>query len=285
MEDRMRKTGLDLGSWVIAGLTLGGLAASSGLPVGEARAAAGDPLVVTGDGVNVRFEPKADARVKMRVYHDQEVTELQREGDWVRVEVSDSGGQEGWIHGSLLAPPGGDGMAEPLAAAPRPEAAEPAPAPPPAASRAAAPPAIATATAEPAAPSPAGEMPADGSPIAARAAPPPSPEPATIEPAAAPAPPAAEAAELTRFRQSVDYLNSRAVSVAGVDLFTTVEPVGGGVVQVAATDAWSTIPPAGQQSYANTLLDRWAAARGAGGPVSVQIVDPDGEVLLERTRP
>ena len=57
------------------------------------------------------------------------------------------------------------------------------------------------------------------------------------------------------------------------------------MVQVAATDAWSTIPPAGQQSYANTLLDRWAAARGAGGPVSVQIVDRDGEVLLERTRP
>ncbi|HEX5795852.1 MAG TPA: hypothetical protein VFY19_08420, partial [Geminicoccaceae bacterium] len=108
---------------------------------------------------------------------------------------------------------------------------------------------------------------------------------ATIEPAAAPAPAAQEAAELTRFRQSVDYLNSRAVSVAGVDLFTTVAPVGGGVVQVAATDAWSTIPPAGQQSYANTLLDRWAAARGAGGPVSVQIVDRDGEVLLERTRP
>jgi len=55
--------------------------------------------------------------------------------------------------------------------------------------------------------------------------------------------------------------------------------------QNAATDAWSTIPPAGQQSYANTLLDRWAAARGTGGPVSVQIVAPDGAVLLERTRP
>jgi FlaA1/EpsC-like NDP-sugar epimerase len=33
MEDRMRKTGLDLASWVITGLTLGGLAASTGLPV------------------------------------------------------------------------------------------------------------------------------------------------------------------------------------------------------------------------------------------------------------
>ena len=64
-----------------------------------------------------------------------------------------------------------------------------------------------------------------------------------------------------------------------------VEPVGGGLVQSSATYACSTIPPACQQSYANTLLDRWAAARGAGGPVSVQIVDRDGEVLLERTRP
>ena len=56
------------------------------------------------------------------------------------------------------------------------------------------------------------------------------------------------------------------------------------MVQVAATDAWSSIPPAGQQSYANTLLDRWAAARGYGGPVSVQIVDEEGKVLLESSR-
>jgi hypothetical protein len=239
MEDRMRKTGFDLASLVMTGLTLGGLAASTGLPGGSALAAAGDTLVVTGDGVNVRFGPSADARVKMRVYHDQQVMELQREGDWVRAEIAGSGGQDGWIHGSLLAAPGGDEMAAPRAAASQPEAADP-PVPPPAANRAAAAPAT---------------------------------------------PAAAQAADVARFRQSVEYLNSRAVSVAGVDLFTTVEPAGDGVVQVAATDAWSTIPPAGQQSYANTLLDRWAAARGAGGPVSVQIVDPEGEVLLERTRP
>jgi hypothetical protein len=107
--------------------------------------------------------------------------------------------------------------------------------------------------------------------------------PATIEPAAAP--PHDESAEIARFRQSVDYLNSRAISVAGVDLFTDVESAGGGVVQVAATAAWSTIPPAGQQSYANTLLDRWAAAQGYGGPVSVQIVAPDGHVLMESSKP
>jgi hypothetical protein len=285
----MHKTGLDLASWVITGLTLAGLVASSGVPGGRALAAAGDTLVVTGDGVNVRFGPSAEARVKMRVYHDQEVLELQREGEWVRAEIAGSGGQDGWIHGSLLAAPGGAARAAPGAAASRPEAVEP-PTPPPPANRPAAVPKASTAAAPP---SPAaaavtapqvGQGPADGSRIAARAAPPPGPDPRTIEPAAAPAAEAQDT-ELARFRQSVEYLNSRAVSVAGVDLFTTVEPAGAGVVQVAATEAWSTIPPAGQQSYANTLLDRWAAARGAGGPVSVQIVDPEGAVLLERSRP
>ena len=61
-------------------------------------------------------------------------------------------------------------------------------------------------------------------------------------------------------------------AVAGVDLFTEVEPLGGGAVQVGATDAWSSIPPAGQQSYANTLLDRWAAAIGRAKAVTVRIV-------------
>jgi hypothetical protein len=227
MEDRMRKTGFDLASLVMTGLTLGGLAASTGLPGGSALAAAGDTLVVTGDGVNVRFGPSADARVKMRVYHDQQVMELQREGDWVRAEIAGSGGQDGWIHGSLLAAPGGDEMAAPRAAASQPEAAEP-PVPPPAANRAAA------APATPAVPTPAGagaqtgERQPDDPRIAARAAPPATAEPATIEPAAAPA--AAQAADVARFRQSVEYLNSRAVSVAGVDLFTTVAPAGDGVV-------------------------------------------------------
>ena len=89
-------------------------------------------LVVTGDGVNVRFGPSADARVKMRVYHDQQVMELQREGEWVRAEIAGSGGQDGWIHGSLLAAPGGDEVAAPRAAASQPEAAQ-SPVPSPAA--------------------------------------------------------------------------------------------------------------------------------------------------------
>ena len=281
----------------LGGLALGALLVTGSLAGKAALAAAGDTLVVTGDAVNLRFGPSTNTRIRQRVARDQQVMELQREGDWVRVEINDGDGREGWIHGSLLAPSDG----EPLAGAPpasaasgtieRPtEAATAAPViaePAPAGGERAGPETlegVATAPGEvaviaPEATAPTGAtLPAVGQPAAPAAE-----APATIEPAAAPL--HDEAAELARFRQSVDYLNSRALSVAGVGLFTDVEVAGEGVVQIAATEAWSSIPPGGQQSYANTLLDRWAAARGYGGPVSVQIVDPDGQVLLESSRP
>ena len=227
----------------------------------------------------MRIGPSTNARVKMRVDQDQQVMELQRQGDWVRAEIAGCGGQDGWIHGSLLAP--ARGAAPSLAAAP------------------AAPRRRIRARSQHRPSCRLRRLRATSSPLTARCGrrlrrrprkrepgvpTPRQSGPAAIEPAAAPSGDG-DPADLARFRQSVDYLNSRAVSVAGVDLFTTVETVGDGVVQVAATEAWSTIPPAGQQSYANTLLDRWAAARGHGGPISVQIVDPEGQMLLERTRP
>jgi SH3-like domain-containing protein len=297
MEDVMRKIGFALASFMALGVVAPEAPAPLDLIASQtARAAAGDPLVVTGNVVNVRFGPSTNTRIRQQVPRDQQVMELQREGDWVRVEIADSGGREGWIHGSLLAPPGG----EPLVAAAPPEEAEPAPSEAAAMTEPAPAPPETAAEEQPGVGGPPsstdvaatepGEVavidPAITGDRAARPAvgqPAPSePAPATIEPAAAPL--RADSAELARFRQSVDYLTSRAVSVAGVDLFTDVEPGAGGVVQVAATDAWSSIPPAGQQSYANTLLDRWAAARGYGGPVSVQIVDEEGKVLLESSR-
>ena len=90
--------------------------------------------------------------------------------------------------------------------------------------------------------------------------------------------------DLQRFRDSVAYLNSRSQSLAGVDLFSAVEPLGGGAVQVGATDAWATIPPAAQRSYASALLERWAAATGRGDQVRVQIVDESGRVLMEESK-
>ncbi|HSA79993.1 MAG TPA: SH3 domain-containing protein [Geminicoccaceae bacterium] len=283
----MRNTGFALASLrlpgLLSGLTVGGLLAGGALTLGGPFAAGpaladpGDTLVVTGDDVNVRVGPSTAARVKMRVFQTQQVMELQRQGDWVRAEIAGSGGQDGWIHSSLLASPGSPAEGAPapsgegrVVAAPAAPAAIDEPLPTTAAP--------ATTNAPPAA---VAAVAPDAQPRIPDVA---TARPAAIEPAAAPSGDG-DPADLARFRQSVDYLNSRAVTVAGVGLFTTVEAAGEGVVQVAATDAWSAIPPAGQQSYANTLLDRWAAARGHGGPISVQIVDPDGQVLLERTRP
>ena len=44
---------------------------------GVALAETGDALVVTGDGVNVRAGPSADAAIRMRVHRNQQVIELQ----------------------------------------------------------------------------------------------------------------------------------------------------------------------------------------------------------------
>ena len=116
----MRKSSFALASFLILGVVALGAAAPLGPLAGQAAlAAAGDTLVVTGDGVNVRFGPSTNTRIRQRVPRDQQVMELQREGDWVRVEIVDSDGREGWIHGSLLAPPGG----EPLVARRSPAAA------------------------------------------------------------------------------------------------------------------------------------------------------------------
>jgi len=212
---------------------------------GPALAATGDALIVTGNGVNVRAAPSGDAAIRMRVYRDQQVIELQREGSWVRAEVAGTDGQEGWIHSSLLAyPDGGEPPDQTLVRAPSD---------------------VAPST------------PADDDSAAGE-----GDVPLQVEPAAGPD---AAPGELARFRETVSYLNERAVAIAGADLFSEVKPGAEGVVQVVATEAWSTIPPAGRQSYANTLLDRWAAAKEGAGPVAVQIIDPNGEVVMEKTQP
>jgi len=278
--------------FALASLLLSVLMLSAGGLDWDAMAATGDSLIVTGDGVNVRYAPSTDAKVRMRVYHDQLVTELERQGDWVRVEIAGSDGASGWIHASLLAVPSADQLARARQRATRPPRAGVPEAKPPAPPRAAnpvppepAPPATPPAPAKPMTNGSASNQAPPAAPAVEPAtAGPETPEPGAVAPAAGPAD-AADAAELARFRDSVDYLNSRSASVAGVDLFDGVEAVGNGVVQVGATDAWSSIPPASQQSYVNTLLDRWGAARGYKGPLAVQIVDSDGKVLLESKKP
>jgi len=90
---------------------------------------------------------------------------------------------------------------------------------------------------------------------------------------------------LAHFRDSVTYLNNRAVAAAGVDLFTGVKAAGDGVVAVTATDAWNHVPADGQDSFLRTLFDRWLAAAGGNQPLRVEVVDQSGHVLKEKSGP
>ena len=90
---------------------------------------------------------------------------------------------------------------------------------------------------------------------------------------------------LARFRANVDDLNARAQALVGVDLFTGAEPAGGGTVQVLVTDAWDLVPEAGQESYANALLDHWRLAAGLREPLRLQVIDPSGTVVVEKSSP
>lgn len=250
------------------------------LVAGSVGAAPGDPLIVTGNGVNVRSGPSTGASILLRAYRNQEAIELGREGEWVRVEIAGTAGQEGWIHSSLLARPDGEPLASDEEPAPA-TAAAPAPAPEPR------PPETTDSMA-------GGGMEA-GETVMVPQPPESAREPQTDFVAVRPEAGAAEVApgagpvlatpEVERFKESVDYLNKRAMQVAGVDLFTEVQAVNDSVVKVGTTDAWTTVPPAGQQSYVNTLLDRWFAANGGVDPVTLQIVGVDGRLLTEESRP
>lgn len=71
------------------------------LDVAGGIAASGDRLYVTGSGVNVRSGPGASRSVLMQIGEGHELTEIERQGDWVRVRIAWIGGS-GWIHESLL---------------------------------------------------------------------------------------------------------------------------------------------------------------------------------------
>jgi hypothetical protein len=252
---------------------------------GPALGAAGDVLTVIADRVNVRAGPGTEREVRMQVSRNQRLVEIERSGDWVHAEIGGTGGADGWLHGSLVALPNGEPLITPAARrGPADEAAMPSAEAETAPAGEAAPVQALEDATDAAAAGP--EDPA-GSP-AAPSAPPPAKADAAAAGTEAIAPGARadiEGVDLQRFRDSVAYLNSRSKSVAGVDLFTEVEPLGGGAVQVGATDAWANLPPAGQRSYTNALLERWAAATGRADQLTVQIVDQDGKVIMEQSKP
>jgi SH3-like domain-containing protein len=114
-----------------------------------------------------------------------------------------------------------------------------------------------------------------------RAQPAPDGETGTVDARAEPA----ETEAIALFRSNVSELNARAVAVAGVELFAGAEPAAGGTVRVMVTEAWELIPEAGQQSYTNALFDQWRAAAGGSEPLRLQVVDPNGTIVREKSGP
>lgn len=240
-------------------------------PHAEAMAAKGDQWSVNRSNVNVRSSPSTNAEILMTINPGETIVEIAEKGDWYFVEFPNYK-KRGWVYAPLLAPTGGNAAkvtAEPAAPVSPPE-------PAPAADVAAAP--------APTAPVADGTAPAAPTDSAAGASQEPQPEatPAASTAVAAVSPDQ-EPAAVKSFRDTVAELNERAVSVAGINLFSDVRSSGGGGVQVLATDTWSSVPEAGQSSYMNALFERWQSVANGLGPLSLQIVDPSGKVMMERS--
>jgi Bacterial SH3 domain len=214
-----------------------------------ALAAPGDRLAVSGDRVNVRTGPGTEYRVSLQIHRGQPAVELARDGEWVQVELTDPAAQ-GWIHRSLL---GLISRAQPADAAGAVEASS--------------------------------ARPEAASPLESAAG------AQRYKPSALPSlersrtGPAFENEALARFRSEVQEFNARAQALAGVDLFTGAEPAGNGTVQVLVTEAWHLVPAAGQESYANALFSHWQALATGAEPLRLQVVDPSGTVVSEKSGP
>ncbi|MEE9301831.1 MAG: SH3 domain-containing protein, partial [Alphaproteobacteria bacterium] len=64
----------------------------------------GESLVVKADVANVRGKASIDSPIVAQATRDTEVTELLRDGDWVKVIIPGAGVEDAWIHSSLLVP-------------------------------------------------------------------------------------------------------------------------------------------------------------------------------------
>jgi hypothetical protein len=93
------------------------------------------------------------------------------------------------------------------------------------------------------------------------------------------------ASQLAKFNANIEYLNRRALDMAGAELFAGIEAAGDRVVQVRTTPTWDAMPPAAQRSYLNSLLDLWIVVQDGTTPAVVRIVDASGRVLLEKSAP
>jgi len=286
------------------------------ISVGSAMAEPGDRWSIVGDNVNLRRGPGTGHEIKRQLSQSQDVIEHGRDDEWRHVEVVGTKGLLGWVHQSLLAAKSGDAQRPVISVSPvsppdpTPEMPldvrkaflgkeEPGAEPPiefvdpdelvdpdkvldemrsyvkrrEKLPKDPAPPRVGQSGREIISPVPI-RNPGDQSRV-----------PTELVLASSPEVVGIDVDAMEDFRDSVSYLNSRAWSVAGIKLFSEIEPVGGGVVQVKTTKDWFDVPNIGQTSYLNTLVDRWSSAKADGAPAGVMLVDPKGDLLMHQTKP
>ena len=90
---------------------------------------------------------------------------------------------------------------------------------------------------------------------------------------------------IERFRNSVEYLNGRALEFAGVSVFTDVGPSVGGAVEVGATDAWEISLPPSRRATSTPCLIAGQRCAAMAGHVALRIVDLSGRVMMEHRKP
>lgn len=258
----------------------------------------GDPWRVSGDNVNLRRGPTTSAEIKLQLSNGAQVIERNQQGDWYQVEILKRDRLTGWIHKSLLR---SDLAVEPASKPPsdyQPElvvrkavVVKPTP------------PFIAPdqdaiiqqmldhvkrqrkLPKEPVEPRVGQSGREIISPVPIRKPGDQSRVPTELVLASSDVQGMVDLEAMEDFRDSVSYLNNRAWSVAGIKLFSEIEPVGGGVVQVKTTEDWFEVPTIGQESYLKTLLDRWSSAKDDGRPAGIMLVDAKGDLLMHQTKP
>ncbi len=62
----------------------------------------GNKLIINESLVNMRAEPAGDAEILLKLSNGREVTEIQRQGNWIEIETHRDDVKTGWIHKSLL---------------------------------------------------------------------------------------------------------------------------------------------------------------------------------------
>jgi len=268
------------------------------LSAGTALATPADSWLVVGDHVNLRRAPTTSAEIKLQLSDGQAVVERNRQGEWFEVEIVGVNGLVGWVHQSLIREKVAVTPASRPASTHRPEITV-----------------RKAVSLKPAVPFVAPDedaiieemltyvkrrkmlpkeliKPQVGqsgreiiSPVPIRKPGDQSRVPTELVLASSDIIGIVDPEAMETFRDSVSYLNNRAWSVAGIKLFSEIEPVGGGVVQVKTTDDWFEVPEIGQKSYLNTLLDRWFIAKDDGGPAGIMLVDAKGDLLMHQTKP